>query len=129
MIAVWIVGGCFLVVGLLYALPYYLRLTRCKERTTGVLLNARSAPGTGVQPARAAYRYTVDGIEYTASTGWTNFGIFRIGSSCEVRYDPRNPQRSYLPRSGQIFGCLLGSTFALIGVIVLCLGIWLQQIL
>ena len=129
MIAVWIVGGSFLCVGLLYALPRYLRLIRCKGKTTGILLDAHSAYGTGPQPVRARYRYLVDGVEYTATTGWTSFGIFRSKSECVVRYDPRRPQRSYLPFSGQLMGCLIGTLFAVVGLGVLILGIWLMQIL
>lgn len=129
MIAVWIVGGSFLIVGFLYALPRYLRLFRCRAKTVGILTKARSAHGTGPQPVRAGYRYFVDGVEYTASTGWTNFGSFRVGERREIRYDPHRPQRSYLPHSGQLFGCLLGTLFALTGAGVLCIGLWLQQIL
>lgn len=129
MIAVWIVGGVFLFVGLLYALPRYLRLICCRAKTQGILITARSAPGTGPQPVRAGYRYLVDGVEYTASTGWTNFGAFRVGELREVRYDPRHPHRSYLPWSGQLLGCLLGTVFALTGTAVLLAGLWLQHIL
>lgn len=116
MIAVWIVAASFTIVGFLYGAPRLYKIIACKGRTTGRLLDARSASGTGTQPAKAKYEYYVDGKRYVGNTGWTNYGIFRFGQEYKVRYNPRKPQDSFINRSGMYINCILGIVFFLVGI-------------
>lgn len=51
------------------------------------------------------------------------------GKECDVMYDKNNPNNSYIKRSGQIINCILGTFFAIIGIIVLCIGIFLNHVI
>lgn len=126
MIAVWIVGGSFLVVGLLVSVPRYVKFILCRGRTHGVIRSAGSAHGSGVQPIRAVYEYEVEGTKYRKSTGWTNYALFRVGGECTVRYNVAKPGQSYITYSGQIINCALGTLFAIVGIVVFCLGAYLR---
>ena len=129
MIAVWIVGFTFLIVGLLFCVPRYIRFIRCKGRTKGIMTQVQRSVGTGNQPTRATYEYIVDGVRYVKSTGWTGNGIFQLGGECDVCYNESKPEQSYLKRTGQIINCVIGTIFALAGLGVLGCGLLLMQIL
>ena len=126
MIAIWIVGGLFLIVELIYYIPKYMKIIKCKEQTTGTIINSTKATGTGNQPIKANYEYSVDNVKYSKSTNWTNFGIFINGKECEVMYDKNNPNNSYIKRSGQIINCIIGTFFAIVGIGILCIGVVLN---
>lgn len=129
MIVIWIVGGIFLIVGLLYCIPKYMKIIRCKEHTKGIIVNSTSATGTGHQPIKAYYEYSVDNVKYSKATNWTNYAIFINGKECEVIYDKNNPNNSYIKRSGQIINCILGTLFAMVGIVVLCIGVILNTMI
>lgn len=129
MIAVWIIGGVCVFGGLLFCLPVYIRLAKCKGCTEGVIVHASMAPGTGSQPIRAFYEYTVDGKTYTKKTSWTQYAIFIVGNTYEVRYDINKPERSYMKRSGQMMNCIMGTFFVIVGLAVFAMGIFLSVVL
>ena len=129
MIAIWIVGGVCVLAGLLFCLPVYIRLAKCKGYTEGVIVNTSRTPGTGSQPIRAIYEYTVDGITYTKKTNWTQYAVFIIGNTCDVKYDINKPNRSYIKRSGQMMNCIMGTFFVLVGLAAFALGIFLCMVL
>ncbi len=129
MTAVWIIGFSFLIVGLVFCVPRYIRLVKCRGRTRGIMTRVQPGTGTGSQPARATYEYVVDGTRYVKSTGWTSNGIFRLGRECDVCYNVSKPEQSYLRMTGQIINCVIGTIFALAGLGVLCLGLLLMHIL
>ena len=129
MTAVWIIGFSFLIVGLVFCVPRYIRFIKCRGRTRGIMTRVQPGTGTGSQPARATYEYVVDGTRYVKSTGWTGNGIFRLGRECDVCYNVSKPEQSYLRMTGQIINCVIGTIFALAGLGVLCLGLLLMHIL
>lgn len=129
MIAVWIVGSVFLIVGLLFCVPKYIKFIKCKGCTQGIIVDASMAHGTGSQPIRASYEYYVDGTKYAKSTGWTNYASFTVGKECDIKYNINKPSCSYIKRSGQIINCLMGTIFVVIGIGILCLGVFLTKIL
>lgn len=129
MIAVWIIGFSFLIVGLVFCVPRYIRFIKCRGRTREIMTRVQPGTGTGSQPARATYEYVVDGTRYVKSTGWTSNGIFRLGRECDVCYNVSKPEQSYLRTTGQIINCVIGTIFALAGLGVLCLGLLLMHML
>lgn len=129
MIAVWIIGFSFLIVGLVFCVPRYIRFIKCRGRTREIMTRVQPGTGTGSQPARATYEYVVDGTRYVKSTGWTSNGIFRLGRECDVCYNVSKPEQSYLRTTGQIINCVIGTIFALAGLGVLCLGLLLMRML
>jgi len=128
MIAFWIIDGLFLIVGLLYSIPKYMQIIKCKEHAKGIIVNTTNSTGAGHQPIKAFYEYSVNNVKYSQNTNWTNFAIFVNGKECDVMYDKKNPNNSYIKKSGQIINCVLGTFFAIIGIIVLCLGIFLNHV-
>lgn len=129
MIAIWIVGGLFFIIGFLYSIPKYMRIIKCKEQAIGTIINTTKANGTGHQPIKANYEYSVDNVKYSKSTTWTNYGIFINGKECEVMYDKKNPNNSYIKKSGQIINCIIGTFFAIVGIGILCIGFILNSII
>lgn len=129
MTAVWIIGFSFLIVGLVFCVPRYIRFIKCRGRTREIMTRVQPGTGTGSQPARATYEYVVDGTRYVKSTGWTSNGIFRLGRECDVCYNVSKPEQSYLRTTGQIINCVIGTIFALAGLGVLCLGLLLMRML
>ena len=129
MIAVWIVAACFISVGLFTCVPRYYKFIRCKGRTAGRIVQTASSHGADVNAIRASYEYTVDGKTYRRSTGWTNYAVLIAGRECEVRYDLKNPRRSYMKRSGQLMKCAIGTLFTLTGIAASVVGIILKTVL
>ncbi len=124
MIAVWIVAAAFIISGGLYGFPKLIKLLTCKGRVQGTISGASFAPGTGDQPMRAMYVYTVDGVEYKKKTPYTNFAHF--SKDCEVRYDKKNPKRSYIRQSGMVINAVLGTAFVIVGIGVIIVGFILK---
>ena len=55
--------------------------------------------------------------------------IFHLDGECHVIYDKNNPDYSYIKQSGQYIRCIVGILFAMIGIGVLLLGIFLITVL
>ena len=71
-------------------------------------------------------------ISYLAAnikTNWTPHHIFHLDGECHVIYDKNNPDYSYIKQSGQYIRCIVGILFAMIGIGVLLLGIFLITVL
>ena len=98
MIAFWIIGGLFLIVGLLYSIPKYMQIIKCKEHAKGIIVNTTNSTGAGHQPIKAFYEYSVNNVKYSQNTNWTNFAIFVNGKECDVMYDKKNPNNSYIKK-------------------------------
>ena len=79
----WIMGGLFLVVGLIVSVPRYIRFIKYKGQTTGRVIKIE----TDGQSTRAVFEYHVCGRSYTQNTGWTSNGIFVEGNECSVIYN------------------------------------------
>lgn len=124
MIVYWIVGSTFLIAGLLFAAPMYIKFLKCKGRTTGKIVRASASHGANENSVRACYEYYVDGKRYVKSTGNTSFGIFITGRECNVRYDIKKPECSYIMRVGQIIDCMIASAFVLAGMGVFLIGLY-----
>lgn len=129
MIAVWIIAIAFAGVGLFLCIPRYYKIFSCRRVTTGTLLTSRSSGGHESSSAIAEYEYYVDGIRYTGNTGWTNYGVFRAGQECQVRYNPNKPEQSFVPRTGMLLNCILGTLFFFLGIAAFIVGILLTIIL
>lgn len=129
MIAVWIIGTIFTLVGGLYALPKYIKIFRCNGRTTGRIINTRSTHGTDNQSISAQYEYYVDGVRYVANTGWTTLAHFSSRKEYTVRYNSKKPEVSFINMSGIYFNCALGTVFFLVGIGAFGIGILLSYIL
>ena len=99
MIAIYLVGIIFTIIGLLYSIPKYLKIIKCRVLTKGIIVDSTTATGTGRQPIKAYYEYSVDYIKYKKVL------------------------------IGQIINCILGNFFAIIGIIVLCIGIFLNHVI
>ncbi len=124
MIAVWIVAAACIIAGGLYGFPKLIKLLTCKECVQGMISGTSFAPGTGDQPMRAMYVYTVDGVEYRRKTPYTNFAHF--SRDCEVRYNKKNPKRSYIRQSGMVMNAVLGTAFVIVGIGVMIVGFILK---
>ena len=122
MIVFWIIGVSFLMVGLLVSVPAYLKISACKEHAMGKILHVDS---TG-KNARAQYEYWVDGKRYESRTNWTSNYVFHTGGECYVRYDAKRPEYSYIKKRGLHMYSTIGTIFAVIGLGVLLMGIFLQ---
>ncbi len=126
MIVFWIIGVLFLIVGLIVSVPTIVKFIKCKEHTTGKIVSIdRSSNGN----ARAVYEYIVSSSKYTNKTNWTSNYIFHLDGECHVIYDKNNPNDSYLKQSGQYIRCIVGTLFAMIGLGVLLLRIFLITVL
>ena len=122
MIVFWIIGFSFLVVGLLVSIPAYLKISSCKEHAMGKILHVDS---TG-KSARAEYEYWVDGKRYEGRTNWTSNYVFITEGECHVRYDAKRPEYSYIKKSGLHMNVTIGTIFAVLGCVVLLMGVFLQ---
>lgn len=126
MIAVWIIGVLFLIIGLIFSIPTFIKSIKCKGHTTGKIV---SIDNSSDKNARAVYEYVVANSKYTNRTNWTPHHIFHLGRECHVIYDKNNPNYSYIKQSGQYIRCVVGTLFAIIGLGVLLLGIFLSSVL
>ena len=88
MIAFWIMGALFLVVGLIVSVPRYIKFIKYKGRTTGRITRIE----TDGRSTRAVFEYDVCGIRYMQNTGWTSNGIFVEGNECSVIYNLKNSE-------------------------------------
>lgn len=125
MIAFWIMGALFLVVGLIVSVPRYIKFIKYKGRTTGRITRIE----TDGRSTRAVFEYDVCGIRYMQNTGWTSNGIFVEGNECSVIYNLKNPKSSYIKKSGQLIQCVVGTMFVIVGVSSIFVGILLNSIL
>ena len=73
MIAVWIIGVLFLIIGLILSIPTFIKFIKCKEHTTGKIV---SIDNSSDKSARAVYEYVVANSKYTNRTNWTPHHIF-----------------------------------------------------
>ncbi len=126
MIAIWIIGVLFFIIGLIFSIPAFIKFFKCKGHTTGIIV---SIDNSSDKNARAVYEYIVSDRKYTNRTNWTPHHIFHLGGECHVLYDKNNPEYSYIKQSGQYIRCIVGTLFAIIGVGVLLLGIFLSTVL
>ena len=62
MIAVWIIGASFFIVGLIFSIPTFMKFIKCKGHTTGKIV---SIDNSSDKNARAVYEYVVDNSKYT----------------------------------------------------------------
>ena len=122
MIAVWIIGVLFLIIGLIFSVPAFIKFIKCKGHTTGKIV---SIDNSSDKNARAVYEYVVANSKYTNRTNWNTYHIFHLGGECQVIYDKNNPNYSYIKQSGQYIRCVVGTFFAIIGLGALLLGIFL----
>lgn len=129
MFVVWLMGTIFLSVGLFVCVPRYIRFIKCKASVIGTMNGLRHHRDNDGTSTKAYYEYTVNGVHYQKNTGWTSNGIFRVGKECVVKYDPNKPERSYLPKTGQIINCMVGTLFAFAGVGIFICGFLLMRIL
>ena len=67
--------------------------------------------------------------KYTNKTNWTPHHLVHLDGECDVVYDKNNPHYSYIKQSGQYIRCIVGILFAMIGIGVLLLGIFLITVL
>lgn len=124
MVAVWIVGVLFLIIGLIFSIPVFAKIFKCKGHVAGKIISIDHSD----KNSRAIYEYTVAGHKYTNKTNWTSNCIFRVGGECHVIYHEENPEYSYIKWSGQAVRGFVGAFFAVIGIGVLLLGIFLQRV-
>lgn len=85
------------------------------------------------------YRYTVDGREYEADRfnpydGWTDKATaddsltrFRVGSACDVSYDPTDPSRAYLVPGPRRDAWGMAAALGVAGCILLGLLAWMWR--
>ncbi|HJC49335.1 MAG TPA: DUF3592 domain-containing protein [Candidatus Anaerostipes avistercoris] len=125
MIVFWIIGLLFLVIGLIFSLPTFIKIFKYKGHTTGKIVRIDSTD----QNARAVYEYAAAGSKYTNKTNWTSNCMFQVGKKCHVFYDKQNPNHSYIRMSGQYIRCFVGTIFAILGLVVLFSGIFLNRVL
>lgn len=125
MVVFWIIGGLFLVVGLIVSVPRYIRFIKYKGQTTGRVIKIE----TDGQSTRAVFEYHVCGRSYTQNTGWTSNGIFVEGNECSVIYNLKKPEASYIKKSGQLIQCVVGTMFVIVGAASIFAGTLLNGIL
>lgn len=121
----WIIGGLFLVVGLIVSVPRYIRFIKYKGQTTGRVIKIE----TDGQSTRAVFEYHVCGRSYTQNTGWTSNGIFVEENECSVIYNLKKPEASYIKKSGQLIQCVVGTMFVIVGAASIFAGTLLNGIL
>ena len=68
MIAVWIIGVLFLIIGLIFSIPTFIKFIKCKGHTTGKIV---SIDNSSDKNARAVYEYVVANSKYINRTNWT----------------------------------------------------------
>lgn len=129
LLPVWIIAVVFTLVGGLVCLPKYYKLFRCRGRAVGRLVQVQQSYAGDNRPLRARYEYYVDGVRYEGATGWSNYAVFSGKIEYKVRYDRRNPQRSFISMSGMYMNCAIGTVFFLTGIGVFFLGVFLQTVL
>ncbi|CVI71215.1 hypothetical protein NDGK_02138 [Clostridiales bacterium CHKCI001] len=125
MVVFWIIGVLFLVVGLIFCVPRYIKFIKYKGHTIGKITKIE----TNGRRIRAIFEYCVCGNNYIQNTGWTSNGIFIIGEECNVIYNTNKPNFSYIKKSGQLIQCIVGTLFVIVGLVSVCLGILLNSIL
>lgn len=126
MVVFWMIGGLFFTIGLIVSVPTFIKFIKCKGHTIGKIV---SVDNSSDKNARAIYEYIVSDSKYTNRTNWTPHHIFHLGGECHVIYDKNNPNYSYIKQSGQYIRCIVGTLFAIIGLGVLLLGIFLITVL
>ena len=125
MIIFWIIGSLFLLVGLIVCVPTFMKFSKCKGHTTGKIIGIENSSNN----ARAIYEYRIGGNSYTNKTNWTSNCIFTVGGDCHVLYCEKDPNCSYIKMSGQYIRCIVGTFFAILGIVILILGAFLSSVL
>ena len=110
-----ILGGVLLV-------PKIVRIVRCRESTQGVVEDIYTDTGSKDRAVKVSFSYTVLGKSYKNCTRWTNYGVYRKDSRVIVKYDSRNPQKSYLLGEGLIVKVVVGFIFLVVGVGIMFVG-------
>ena len=87
MIAIWIVGILFIIIGYVIGVRKIIKMYKYKGEAVGIILDYESSTGTGNQFVRARYKYDVDGTEFIKKSEWLNNGRFCPGKECEIRYE------------------------------------------
>ena len=129
MIAIWVLGIIFVIIGLFFGLPRFFQMLTYKGKTKGCILCMEDATGSRNQSMRITYMYIIDGITYKNKSKWINNGVFKKGKACDIRYSLNNPQKSYIRTIDQIISCLIGGLFLILGFGMIILGLILLVIL
>ena len=129
MIAIWIVGILFIIIGYVIGVRKIIKMYKYKGEAVGIILDYESSTGTGNQFVRARYKYDVDGTEFIKKSEWLNNGRFCPGKECEIRYDLANPEKSYLKTFDRVLQSVIGIVFGVLGVGIIIWGIVLLGII
>lgn len=127
MIAIWIVGCSAIVIGVIVGIVPVIKLLTYKGETRGQITKLdRSSCEPEHSSVRVYYKFTIGGVEYQGRTGWIDSGVFSLGRECDVRYQLRNPSKSYMRNIGTTIKCFVGLLGFLVGTGTIAIGLYLS---
>lgn len=122
MIAIWIIGVGFTVVGFIIGVRRIIKVYKYCGEVEGLVIDYESITGTEEQSIRIRYKYYVNGVEYIGKSEYLNNAFFYLGKKCKIRYDINNPRKSYLKTFDRVIQNIIGVGFFIIGIGIIMLG-------
>lgn len=94
-----------------------------KNTVEGVIIDAENAGGEGI---RGIFEYYVEGEHYINKTSWSSNGSYHAGTKVKVYYDRCNPKESHIKGFALYTNMFIYAVFALVGILICFLGIFLK---
>lgn len=110
-------GMCFLITAFILWCISRSKTTKCTATTIATvkdILTKNTGDSLSFHPL---YEYEVNAVTYTNTGAYLSHHVPQKGSKIEIRYNPDNPQKSYIPGYDTKVYRLLSIIFGMIGMI------------
>ena len=123
MMIIILIGMIVCVFGLIIGLPPIIRTRRYSETTIGRIEEIRMSNTTEDNALKITYSYEVSGQKFIKTSGWISYGKYKKSGNCSVKYDPEDPEKSYIKGSGNAVKAIVGSAFFVAGLAIIVFGL------
>lgn len=110
-------GICFLIPAFILGCINRSKTTKCTATTVATVMDILTKSSGDSLSFHPFYRYEVNDVTYTNTGSYLSHHVPQKGSRIEIRYDPDNPKKSYIPGYDTKVYKLLSIIFGVTGMI------------
>ena len=118
-------GAGFLIPAFILAGINVSRTRKCVVSTSAVVVDITVKNNGDDLTFNPVYEYEVDGVRFSNTGGYLSRRVPQRGSVIEIKYDPKNPKKSYIVGYDTKVYKILSIVFGIFGMIpiLVCIGI------